>query len=255
VPRCGSGYRPGRGWRTAAVAAAIGCAAATQAHAESFFEIEVGIGGSAYQHGPNGLWYQDGFQHELDLTAPMFEVGFTGDAYQAAHWGISWHLDWAWLGTIHTDAMVPSANTNTTSGHWDGPDLVGVNTSNPCSGPCNNLSDFKGTGHDQGFFAAVEPHLDFGGWRFGIEGGPYLHRSTWAEDVANWVPYAGAAPRGNQVHYAPKWVLGWMAGASIEHDHLSITYQYFHNSSPGSADNSYVPIWKATHVLMARYRF
>lgn len=233
---------------------ALGCAAAG-ARAESFFQLEAGLGGAAYQHGPDGLWYQDGFQHTLDLAAPAVEVGLTGDIFQHGEWGVSWHLDWAWLGTIHTDAMVPSANTNTTSGKWVGPDLIGVNQADPCSGPCRNLSRFIGSGHDQGFMLTIEPHYDFRGWRFGVEAGPYLHRSTWSEDVVNWVPVAGAAPRNIHVEYKPEWLVGYVVGASVSRGNFSVAYQYFQNRTKGSMSNPYPAIWQGTHVLMAKYRF
>ncbi|CAE6837970.1 hypothetical protein [Paraburkholderia nemoris] len=233
---------------------ALGCTAAA-AHAESFFEIEAGIGGAAYQRGPNGLWMQDGFQHELHLTAPAIEVGFTGNIIQRQYWGIDWHADWAWLGTVHTDAMVPSANTNTTSGKWIGPDLVGVNAANPCSGPCNNLSRFIGSGHDMGFMLTIEPHVDYGGWRFGVEGGPYIHRSSWSEDVVNWVGAAGDAPKNIHVAYRPEWRVGYVIGASVGYKNFSLAYQFFKNGVAGTSSNPYPPIWANTHMLLVKYRF
>src|SRR5262249_23005913 len=46
-------------WRTAAVAMTLGCAAATQARAESFFEMEAGLGVNHYSS-MNGVWNQIG---------------------------------------------------------------------------------------------------------------------------------------------------------------------------------------------------
>lgn len=238
-----------------ALAAALALVCAPSAHAESWFQFEAGIGGSAYERGPDGLWMQEGFQHKLHLTAPAIEVGLTGNIIQRQYWGIDWHLDYAWLGTVHTDAMVPSANTNTTSGHWVGADLIGVNKANPCSGPCSNLSEFVGSGHDAGFMLTIEPHLDYGGWRFGVEGGPYLHRSSWGENIYNWVPAAGAAPRNIHVGYKPEWTLGYVVGASAGYRHFSIAYQYFGNKINATNSNPYQPIWKGTHVLLMKYRF
>jgi hypothetical protein len=218
-----------------------------------YVHLEVGVGGSAYQRGPDGRWVQDGFQNKLDLTAPAFEVGFTGDAYQAAKWGVSWHLGWVWLGSVRTDAMVPSANTNTTSGRWIGPDLVGVNKNDPCSGPCNNLSRFKGSGHNQGFALTIEPHYDAAGWRFGVEVGPYLYRSTWSEDVTGWVSAPGAAPTSLHVENDPKWTLGAVVGASVSRKNLTVSYRYYINKARPSDPTP--PVWNGTHTLMVKYRF
>jgi hypothetical protein len=239
-----------------AVMASLGLTTVARADSVSdYLQFRASIGGAAYVRGPDGLWAQNGFPHELKLTAPAVSIGLTGDVYQSARWGVSWHADWLWLGTVHTDAYVPSANTNTTSGHWQGPDLVGVNQANPCSGPCNNLSRFIGSGHDQGFALTLEPHYDYAGWRFGVEGGPYIHRSTWSEDVVDWVAARGMAPTNIHVEYKPEWRVSWLVGASVAYRNFGISYRYFHNSIAGTASNPYNPIWSGTHMLAATYRF
>ncbi|MCG5072295.1 hypothetical protein [Paraburkholderia tagetis] len=221
----------------------LGCAAASQAHAEDFFQVEAGIGGAAYQHGANGLWFQDGFQHRFDLTAPAIEAGFTGDIYQSEHWGISWHADWAWLGTIHTQALAT-------------PDDANYNpVTKGCNGKCWPLANYLGSGHDMGILLTLEPHYDYGGWRFGVEGGPYIHRSTWTEDVIGWVPSPDATPMNVSVHNNPKWRLGWVIGASVGYKNFSVSYQYFKNGTPVSSSDHFPSIWSNTHVLMARWRF
>lgn len=238
------------------MAMSLGCAAAA-ARADSvsdYIQFEAGIGGAAYKNGPDGLWRQDGFQQSVKLTAPAIELGLTGPIIQRTSWGVDWHLGWVWLGTIHSDATVPSANTNTTSGKWVGGDLVGVNKKDPCSGPCNNLSDFKGSGHDQGFMFSIAPHYDYKGWRFGVEGGPYLHRSTWSEDVINWVGARGDTPQNIHVEYKPEWLIGYVLGASISRGNFSVAYQYFKNNAKVLASNPYPPIWQGTHLLLLKYR-
>jgi len=237
------------------ISAALAAVVARADSITDYIHLEAAVGGAAYQRGPNGLWMQDGFQHELHLTAPATEVGFTGNIIQRQHWGIDWHADWAWLGTVHTDAMVPSANTNTTSGKWIGADLVGVNTANPCSGPCSNLSRFIGSGHDQGFMFTIEPHVDYGGWRFGVEGGPYIHRSSWSEDVIGWVAAPGDAPTNSHVAYTPKWMIGSVLGTSIGYKNFSLTYQHFANVIRVSGSNPTPPIWRGTHMLLLKYRY
>lgn len=225
---------------TAVAGVALVCSSA--APAQSFFAIEGAIGGAAYQHGPNGLWYQDGFQHRLDLTAPAIEVGFTGDLYQTQRWGLSWHLDYAWLGTIHTQAMATPNDAN-----YD------ANTKS-CNGPCWPLANYMGSGHDSGFMLTLEPHLNWGNWRFGVEAGPYYHRNVWAMNVEGWVSSPTATPENISVQNTRHWRLDYVAGTSIGYKNVSLTYQYFHNGEPVSASNPYAPIWRNTHVLLVRYR-
>lgn len=75
----------------------LGCAAVA-AHAESFFQIEAGIGGSAFNKGPDGYWFQQPFPHSLSLYAPAIEAGFTGDVWRKTSWGVAWHADYVNLG-------------------------------------------------------------------------------------------------------------------------------------------------------------
>lgn len=217
----------------------LGCAAATQARAESFFQVEAGIGGSAYKKAPDGYWYQDGFSHDLKLTAPAIEVGLTGNLYQSTHLGLDWHLDWAWLGTVHTDALAV-------------PDDANYNAATKgCNGPCLPLARFQGSGHDAGVFFSLEPHIDYGGWRFGIEAGPYLHRVTWSEDVTDDRRWSNV-PIALHAAYSSGWTLGYMYGASVAYKHLSVVYQYF--DSRGKAGDPYRPVWTGTHMLLLKYR-
>jgi opacity protein-like surface antigen len=227
----------------------------SSASAQDWFQLEAGIGGTAYTKSGDGVWWQSGFQHNLNLTAPDFRVGVTGDLWQRGHWGLSYHLDYAWLGTVHTNAQIPTPKTNTTSGHWQGPDFIDYNSSNPCSGPCTNMSDFMGGGHDMGIMATLEPHYDVGAWRFGVEAGPYVHRATWSIDIANW--YNSATGQFQSLHVAtnPEWKVSWTAGASISRGPFSLRYDYFANGVPMSGSNSVPAGWSAAHMLMATYRF
>ena len=211
----------------------------TAASTPSFFAIEAGIGGSAYKQAPDGYWYQEAFPHTLNLTAPMIEVGITGNLFQRGRYGLDYHLGWAWLGTVHTDvqAVPDDANYNTTT--------------KSCNGPCLPLARFKGSGHDQGFYATLEPHVNVGQWRFGVEAGPYLHRVTWTEDVSDVVRW-GQGPYSIHAAYSSGWNLGYVLGASISRGPLTLSYQYFDNS--GKRGDEFGPVWTRTQVLLFKYR-
>jgi hypothetical protein len=221
----------------------LGCAAAS-AHADSitdYIQFEAGIGGADYARGSDGLWVQDGFEHKVNLTAPAVEVGVTGDLYQASSWGVSWHLDWSWLGTIHSQSLATPSDAN-----------YNLQTKG-CNGKCWPLANYMGSGHDQGFMLTIEPHYDYAGWRFGVEGGPYLHSSTWTEDVTGWVSTPTAAPVNLSVKHQPKWLLGYVLGASVGYKSFTLAYQFFHNQR---ADGDPVPpIWRDTQMLMVKYRY
>ena len=214
--------------------------AGATAHAATFFEIEAGIGGSLTERGEDGRWIQDGLPHDAIKAAPAFEIGLTGNIYQAQYWGVDWHVDWAWLGSVHTNAMAPPDDAN-----------YNLHTK-ACNGPCLPLANYRGTGHDQGFYATIEPHADYAGWRLGFEIGPYLHRTTWDEDVTGWAP-TGGQPINLHVSHAPKWTLGAVAGVSVSYRSFTLAYQFFYNKSPASDPTP--PVWNGMHMLVAKYRF
>lgn len=233
---------PGRAWRAALVAATVGCILSTSAHAQSFFQIESGIGGSAYSQGPDGYWVQDGFEHKLNLTAPAIEAGVTGDIYQAAHWGVSYHLDWAWLGAIHTQSLAtPQDSTYNLA-------------TKRCNGPCGNIANFVGAGHEQGFLLTIEPHYDAGKWRFGIEAGPFLHHASWSETVTGWSPSPTSPMRSNfTVNSTAGWRIGAVVGAEASRGPFSIVYQHFFLKASGT--DAVPPIWHSVDMIFARYKF
>jgi hypothetical protein len=139
---------------------------------------------------------------------------------------------------VHTDALAT-------------PDDANYNiTTKGCNGPCLPLARFQGSGHDQGFLFALEPHLDYGAWRLGVEAGPYLHLVTWTEDVSDdrrWSNF----PISIHAAYSSGWQLGYMLGASIEYKRFALAYQYF--ASKGKVSDPYPPIWTGTHMLMLKY--
>lgn len=243
--------------RTNLVAATVAMASlvlSIHARADSitdYIHFETGIGSTAYQRSAEGTWWQNGFRHELNLTAPAFRTGLTGNIWQRGSYGVDWHADYAWLGTVHTNAAIPTPKTNTTSGHWQGPDFVGYNTANPCSGPCDNMSEFNGSGHDMGIMLTLEPHYDVGAWRIGIEAGPYIHRATWTIDVSNWYDSVAGAFHALHVPSGPRWRVSWTAGISVSRGPFSVRYSYFANGSTGGNP----PGWSGAHTLMVMYRF
>lgn len=216
-----------------------GMVLACSAHAQSFFEAEVGIGASLARNGEDGLWQQEGFGPHRKYDAPAFEAGFTGNLYQSTHWGVDWHIDYAWLGQIHLQSPATPSDPNYNL------------TTKSCNGPCWPLANYMGSGHDQGFLFTLEPHVDYGQWRFGVEGGPYLHKATWSVDVTNWTPALGADASNLHVVHDPSWQLGWVIGAEVARGPFSVRYQYFMNGWKDDDPRPYV--WKSVHMLTLKY--
>lgn len=204
-------------------------------------QFEMGVGASMSPDRGDGYWYQEAFPHKMQMAAPSFEVGITGDAWQRGRYGLAWHADWAWLGTIHTSAEATPSDAN-----------YNLKTKS-CNGPCWPMSTFNGSGHDQGFLFTLEPYVMVGGYRLAVEAGPYLHKSVWSVTVPNWRPTEDATPRSITVENQNKWRWGSVIGASVSKGNFTLSYQYFANRDPLSDDTG--AVWASTQMVTLKYRF
>ena len=240
VPRARRHHRAGFGWGIAGIVLSL---FSFSALADTSIRFETGIGGSGYVRGGDGYWIQDGFQHHLQLTAPAVEAGLTGDLIQRDSWGLSWHADYVWLGTVHTQGLATPSDEN-----------YNLKTKS-CNGPCWPMANYVGTGHDSGFILTLEPHYDSNGWRYAVEYGPYIYRSTWTEHVYHWVSTPTATPQDITVENQARWKIGSVVGTSVSHGNFTLAYQYFFNETHVTSGNQYPPIWRGTHALMLKYKF
>lgn len=222
------------------VIALVLAASALPASAVNF---EMGIGGSGYQDRGDGFWIQEGFPNKMQMAAPAFEVGITGDAWTRGRYGLAWHADWVWLGTIHTSAQATPSDEN-----------YNLKTKS-CNGPCWPMSTFNGSGHDQGFIFTLEPYVTVGGYRLGVEAGPYLHKSIWSENVPNWRPSPDAEPTPIAVQNENRWAWGSVVGASISRGNFTLSYKYFANKDRVKDHDTYGAIWASTQMVTLKYKF
>jgi hypothetical protein len=204
-------------------------------------DFEMGVGGAHYDKKEDGHWYQEGFQNNLRLTPTAFEVGLTGDLWRRAGYGVSFHADWVYLGSIHTQALAVPVDEN-----------YNVKTKG-CNGKCLPLANFVGSGHDQGFLFTLEPYYVKEGWRYGAEFGPYFHKPLFSEVVYNWQPDPRTPPQTLYVQNINKWRWGSVYGVSISRGNFTLSYKYFTND--GVKNDFYSPIWKNTHLLSLKYKF
>ncbi len=208
--------------------------------------LEMGAGVSSFQTLGNGIWYQEGFQNHLSLTSSTFLIGATGNLTPK----VSWHVDYVYLGRASVDS-------------WDTP--VDANyapqNSNHCNGACLPLVHVLGSGTVQGIAVTLEPHADFGGWRLGVEAGPFLFFPTWNMSVPNWV--AATGNRGNtdwqsttdgnlywQSGYRPQ--IGGVVGLSVERGDWGLRYRHYFDKTQGGA---FPAIWRSTDTLTLTYTF
>jgi hypothetical protein len=208
--------------------------------------VEVGAGVAQARTQGNGVWYQEGFQHSLNLHSPAFLLGVTGDLTP----DIAWHVDAISLGSYSVDSQDTPNDANYSGSGYRGNALP--------------LAHYMGSGSVYGIAATIQAHTQ-GKWQFGVQAGPFLYHSDWTLAVPNWYPSAETAP-GVFVQTGPispinvsqsQWALGYTVAASLKHGPLSLVLSYYadgHGFSGHGAD-PWPPLWKGQTVLMILYTF
>jgi hypothetical protein len=224
----------------------LGCAAAS-ARADSitdYVHLELGAGVSRYETKSDGVWYQEGMQHDLGLSAPVLSAGFTGPLWARESWGVDWHVDYVSLGHVSSqcECTPDDANYNT---HTHS--LV----ANPHQVPDAN---FVGNGNAQGIAFTLEPYFRYSGWRFGLEGGAFAYRPSWDMTIYNWQGDTSVPAQTLTANTPHAIQLGAVVGISVGRGPLSVTLQHY--VLPTKFDNTHSPaIWKGADVLLIRYKF
>jgi hypothetical protein len=203
--------------------------------------LEAGVGVSRYLDGMDGWWYQQPFPHQLHLAAPAVEIGLTGSAFTLGADDVAWHLDWAYLGSVHTKALAVTSDANYNP------------HTHQCYKPCWPLAEFDGSGHSHGIVGTLEPLWTVGEYQIGVELGVYYHRSTWAVNVYGWVPSQFAAPSNIFVGASTKWLIGGVTGLTVHRNGYYVKYQFMRdNGVPG---DPYSPAWHANHTFIFGKQF
>ena len=204
-------------------------------------EVEVGIGISQYKDRGDGYWVQEGFQNKLSLKAPSLELGVTGNILSYEIVGVDWAIDWNYLGVVHTQALATPSDPNYNP------------ITKKCNGNCWKLSNFVGSGHDQGVSFVARPYVIYESWRVGFEIGPYIHKNTWSEAVYDWHGTEFGPMSTVNVKSNEKLQLDYVIGFNVSKGNYTLKYQYFKNQS--YKDDPYGAIWSGSHVILMTYKF
>lgn len=200
------------------------------AQAESWFQFEAGLGVAKSIDMGDGIWIQKGAPNNRErLTTPAFLAGFTGDITDH----LAWHADYVYFGTV-------SASVDGVPDDDYDPQTHRVTHVPP------RYSPFNGQGHTQGVALTLEPYITYGGWRFGVEAGAWLHWETWHESL-----YA----LDNQWHdlsHKTEMRVSFVGGASISRNDFSLSYRYYKSAGDG---NPYPGLVTGTHMLMFTKKF
>ncbi|MDE4918585.1 hypothetical protein ACUXAV_000684 [Cupriavidus metallidurans] len=211
----------------------IALAAALLPCVASAVTLEVGAGVAKYETRGDMMWYQEGLQHSLDMSAPTFEIGLTDTAYQWDRFGLDWHAGYVYLGNVHSDAQA-TADQNY-SRH-----------TKTCIGACWYRNRFVGNGHMQGLKLTLEPNYTWHGVRVGIEGGVYAFVHTWNVNVYTEGGQVINTSSDHKVRFAP------VLGLSVGNGNFSVVYTHYFSKTN---NDPMFAIWKATDTITLRYKF
>lgn len=202
------------------------------AHAESFFQVEAGLGMSYTKTLGDGTWYQLGVPHEVRTYSPAFIIGVTGSVYSTGNFDVRYHLDYNFLGTQQASCVCvpdseynPHAHTASRAGYIP----------------------FSGGGFIHGVSLTLEPGYTYRGYRIGVEAGPFLFWDIWHESR-----FDPAYPTQNDLSHRAVAQLGYVAGASISRGPLSLRYRYYAEPQKW---NPYPGLAHGTHMLLVTYIF
>jgi len=199
------------------------------ARAESFFDVEVGLGGAISRDMGDGIWIQkNGVPHSETLGTPALLLGVSVPVYRSATFDIRGRLDYVWLGQQKAACLCVSDA-----------DYAAHNYNAP-------RGSFNGFGHVQGFALTIEPGYTWHGYRLSAEVGPWVNWSTWHESV---VESYGLQVNANH-HTTPE--IGYVVGAGIERGTLSLHYRYY---SVRQAWNPYPGLQTGVHMLTLQKLF
>jgi hypothetical protein len=216
-------------------------------------DYDANIGIAKYTGYVDGLWWDSAFSHHVKPVATGIDIGVTENVWQKGHWGIDLREGLIYLGQSHVTAQIPTRKTNTTSGKWVGPDFVGANPANPCSGACTNMSTFTGSGHELGGTLELMPYYITRGIKFSLIGGVFVHRTTFKEDVIGIDAPSGNGFYNTSVATKTGLRFGEIVGLSAQKGNIVIRYQYF--KTPGNFAGDYPPPWHGIHLVTIGWRF
>lgn len=214
--------------KTLAVVGALVCA--PLAHAESFFQIEAGLGVTSATKVGDGIYYSQGFSHDTPNGSWGGRFGIRLDAFEPKAWrpGLRFHLTYMNFGKVKWSSMNPQDAAD-----FDGTGVVGgynSKTGNCNDGNCGVFRRFDSTGGLQAIALTLEPYWNIGGgWTAGFQIGPAVFRSTWTA-VATAMADGRFGPAGTQETLARKPVvqLGGLAGISLEKSHFAARLDYLY---------------------------
>ena len=199
-------------------------------------DIELGIGHTTFNPSDNGVWWQQGLDHHLNMDDNSINLGLTDYLTDS----IRWHAGYMHLGKTSTWAIATSDANFTGSGC----------ATNPCA-----YSDvYIGSGEVQGVYLTAAPEYNWGNVKLIAEGGLWFYKADFNMVVIRPVGLNSSQVIWNQnkqdaIQIRPVFGLG------VEYNKVQLMLDMYGVDSSGEEIN-HIPNYKgsATNLsLIARF--
>lgn len=220
------------------IATAASLMLSAPAHAapfESFFQIDLALGGAYTRDMGDGVWKQEGApDNKEQIKSPAVYVGVSVPVYARGDWDWRANLGYTYIGEFSASVNgVPDEDYNPYT-HKVSPTYTGP------------LSPFSGHGHVQGVSLTLETGYTVNGWRFDVEAGPWVYWQTWHESLY------GLDNQWHDLSHKTVPQVGWVAGVGVSKGNFGVVARYYNVNQKW---NSYPGLSRGEIAVMARYRF
>lgn len=194
-------------------------------------EFEIGTGVTQYEKQPNGVWYQNGFPSDIDLTGTTISIGVS---HQVG--SLRYRIEYLSLGQAMSNAIA------TTDQNYS-PKYVAT-----CGSECEVLK-FHGLGDVWGMVLSVSRPVHAFGLPLYAEGGLWAYVPKWRVEVYTLPPNPVQVA---SVKHEPKMEIGPMLGFGIRHSGVDIGLRYLYAEANG---DEWPAIYKGAYTLMFKAYF
>jgi hypothetical protein len=185
-------------------------------------DYEVSIGNTQFTPTPNGIWWQNGFAHQLDMNSQSYSLGIT-DRFNN---GLRWRAAYTRLGNTYSNTMaVSDANYNGVDG---------------CRQPCTETPwAVKGEGSIRGYSFTLAPEIYLGyGFKGFLEGGLFLFLPKFMASCGRTM----SGPMYDCIEWNNGWQVGPQIGVGIEYSKTQLVWTTYRVDAPEPRPD-YIPNW------------
>ena len=167
--------------------------------------LEAGVGLSSHYLAPEGSWWYQGFNQDMNLTTKTWQIGV---AYFAKN-GFGIRGGYTDMGTVKATNEFPVIED-----HSQADARVNPNCNHATLAGCTGK--FTGRGPTKGWYAGPAFEKRFGSFTYGAELGAFYYQARWVvSDISLSDGFTPDGWVGLQINEFNKWHTTWYAGGNL----------------------------------------